>query len=120
MGRPKKRTLKEYMTLDYPMIVTREQDGSFGVEYPDLPGAGGTGKTLKSAMADAETSRKLWIKTSLELGWHIPAPDEPSKQARITLRLPSVLKYRLERRAASEGTSLNSLVTRVLDNLETR
>ena len=118
MGRPKKRTLKDHMDVDYPMIVTREEDGSFGVEYPDLPGAGGTGKTLRAAVADAETSRRLWIETSLDLGWHVPLPNEPSQQARITLRLPSVLKYRLERRAASEGTSLNSLVTRVLANLE--
>jgi hypothetical protein len=44
----------------------------------------------------------------------IPAPDEESTSARITLRLPDALKRNVEAAASREGVSVNTWIVRAL------
>jgi len=59
----------------YEMIIYwSEEDQSFVVEVPELPGCMADGPTYGEAVANAEKIIEEWIQTARELGREIPAP----------------------------------------------
>jgi predicted RNase H-like HicB family nuclease len=51
-----------------------EEDESFIVEVPELPGCMGDGDTYEKAVTNAQKVVGQWIETALELGRPIPQP----------------------------------------------
>jgi predicted RNase H-like HicB family nuclease len=49
------------MEYVYPAIFHRNEDGSYTVVYPDLPGCISEGKTLGNALYMAQSALKQWI-----------------------------------------------------------
>ena len=49
------------MEYIYPAIFHKNDDGSYTITYPDLPGCISEGKTLGSAMDMAQTALAQWI-----------------------------------------------------------
>ncbi|MBA2242731.1 MAG: type II toxin-antitoxin system HicB family antitoxin [Chthoniobacterales bacterium] len=63
------------MTSRYEMVIYwSNDDNSFVVEVPELPGCMADGQTYAEAVANAEVVIKEWIKTARELGRPIPEP----------------------------------------------
>ena len=59
----------------YEMIIYwSEEDQSFVVEVPELPGCMADGPTYRKAVANAEKVIDEWIQTAYELGREIPVP----------------------------------------------
>jgi len=59
----------------YEMIVYwSDEDQSFVVEVPELPGCMADGPTYREAVANAEKVIEEWIETAKELGREIPVP----------------------------------------------
>ena len=59
----------------YGMIVYwSEDDESFVVDVPELPGCMADGKTYQDAVSNAEIIIQEWIDTANELGRTIPEP----------------------------------------------
>lgn len=59
----------------YEMIIYwSDDDQSFVVEVPELPGCMADGPTYREAVANAEKVIEEWIQTAKELGREIPAP----------------------------------------------
>ena len=59
----------------YEMIVYwSDEDQSFVVEVPELPGCMADGPTYREAVANAEKIIEEWIQTAKELGREIPVP----------------------------------------------
>jgi predicted RNase H-like HicB family nuclease len=59
----------------YEMIIYwRDEDQSFVVEVPELPGCMADGATYRKAVANAERVIDAWIQTAYELGREIPVP----------------------------------------------
>ncbi len=56
------------------VIYWSNDDNSFVVEVPELPGCMADGQTYAEAVANAEVVIKEWIKTARELGRPIPEP----------------------------------------------
>jgi predicted RNase H-like HicB family nuclease len=63
------------MTFKYELIIYwSEEDQSFIVEVPELPGCAADGETYQAAVANVEVVIQEWIETAQELGHPIPAP----------------------------------------------
>jgi predicted RNase H-like HicB family nuclease len=59
----------------YEMIIYwSDEDQSFVVEVPELPGCMADGPTYRKAVANAERVIDEWIQTAYELGREIPVP----------------------------------------------
>lgn len=68
------------MKLTYPAIFTYyKQDGSYSVEFPDLPGCATGGASLTEAMEMGIDAASGWILTELEAGNTLPSTSELNK-----------------------------------------
>ena len=63
------------MSIKYELIIYwSEDDGSFIVEVPELPGCMADGETYEEAVANAQQVIEEWIETAKELGRPVPEP----------------------------------------------
>jgi len=63
------------MSIKYELIIYwSDEDGSFVVEVPELPGCMADGETYEQALANAKQVIEEWIETAGELGRPIPEP----------------------------------------------
>jgi predicted RNase H-like HicB family nuclease len=63
------------MSIRYELIIYwSEEDRSFVVEVPELPGCMADGETYEQAVANAQQVIEEWIETARELGRPIPQP----------------------------------------------
>jgi predicted RNase H-like HicB family nuclease len=63
------------MTMKYELIIYwSEEDGSFVVEVPELPGCVADGETYIEALHNAQPVMQEWIEIAQELGRPIPQP----------------------------------------------
>jgi len=102
------KDLEYYMGLKYPFILEQDEDGSYFIKYPDLPGCMTCGSTVDEAVRMGEDARKCWIESALLDGGFIPEPrtaeDYPDN---FKLRLPKTLYRQLATNANAEGVSMN-------------
>ena len=56
------------------IIYWSEEDNSFIVEVPELPGCMADGETVGDAIANAEVVIREWIETAEERGQELPNP----------------------------------------------
>lgn len=63
------------MSIKYELIIYwSDEDVSFVVEIPELPGCMADGETYEQAVANAQQAIEEWIETARELGRAIPEP----------------------------------------------
>lgn len=63
------------MSIKYELIVYwSEEDRSFIVEVPELPGCMADGETYEQAVANAQRVIEEWIETASERGRAMPEP----------------------------------------------
>jgi predicted RNase H-like HicB family nuclease len=104
------KTLDYYLGLNYPFIVQKDNDGTFNIKYPELPGCISCGDNLEKAVSMGEFAKTAWLKTAFESGRTIPEPsgmEENSYTGNFRLRMPKTLHRDLAQRAATEGVSMN-------------
>jgi predicted RNase H-like HicB family nuclease len=102
------KNLEYYMNLKYPFTLEQDDDGSYLIDFPDLPGCMTCGETIEFAIKMGEDARKCWIESALSDGDFIPEPkaveDYPYN---FKLRLPKTLYKQLATGASAEGVSMN-------------
>jgi len=102
------KDLQYYMKLRYPFTLEQDEDGSYFIQFPDLPGCMTCGATIEEAIAMGEDARKCWIDSALQDGDFVPEPktaeDYPDN---FKLRLPKSLYRQLATNANAEGVSMN-------------
>jgi predicted RNase H-like HicB family nuclease len=102
------KDLQYYMGLKYPFFLEQDDDGSYFIEYPDLPGCMTCGMTVEEVLKMGEDAKKCWISSALQDHAFIPEPkaveDYPDN---FKLRLPRSLYKQLSLNAHSEGVSMN-------------
>lgn len=63
------------MSIKYELIIYwSEEDHTFVVEVPELPGCMADGETYEEAVTNAKKVIEEWIETAQELGRPIPKP----------------------------------------------
>jgi excisionase family DNA binding protein len=84
---------------EYQMLIYwSDEDQSFLVEVPELPGCMADGKTRREALANTETVIQEWIDTAQALGRSIPQPQGrlltvPEAADRLGLSIAMVRRY---------------------------
>ncbi|MCI8742478.1 MAG: hypothetical protein HFG63_07585 [Lachnospiraceae bacterium] len=56
----------------YPAVFSSNEDGSFTITYPDLPGCITEGKSLGNAMYMAQTALTQWVEYLMDKKQEIP------------------------------------------------
>jgi predicted RNase H-like HicB family nuclease len=102
--------LAYYLALEYPYTV-KPDDGSYFIEFPDLPGCMTQVEDPAEIAAMAEEIRTLWIEGEYEDGATIPEPVTKEYSGKFVLRVPKSLHRDLAEAAEREGVSLNAYVT---------
>lgn len=116
--------MKEYI---YPAIFSQNDDGSYTVTYPDLPGCITEGKSLKDALAMSQKALTQWIEYLLDKKVELPTATsvyqvevDPShefvnmvcadlKDNRAVKRTVSIPKW-LDDQATAAGLSLSRIL----------
>ncbi len=63
------------MSIRYELVIYwSEQDSTFIVEVPELPGCMADGQTYQEAVTNVEIIIQEWMDTAKELGRSIPSP----------------------------------------------
>jgi predicted RNase H-like HicB family nuclease len=63
------------MSIKYEMIIYwSEEDRSFVVEVPELPGCMADGETYELALSNAKIVVQEWIESAREMGRVVPEP----------------------------------------------
>lgn len=123
--------MNEYI---YPAIFSKNEDGSYSVTYPDLPGCITEGKTLKDALLMSQKALTQWIEYLSDKNQEIPVASPADeieieknhefvnmvyadlKDNRAVKRTVSIPKW-LDEQASAAGLSLSRILQ---DALKTR
>lgn len=114
----------------YPAIFHSNDDGSYTVTYPDLPGCISEGKSLGNAMYMAQAALTQWIDYLLDKKQAIPAASDAGnmrtaqnefvnlicadvKDGRAVKRTVSIPKW-MDDRVAEAGLSLSRVLQEAL------
>lgn len=108
-----RQPLSYYLALEYPYTVVPD-DGSYYIEYPDLPGCMTQVEEAQDIPEAAEEIRALWIEGEYEDGHDIPEPLSTELSGKFVARVPKSLHRDLVQSAKREGMSLNSYVVALL------
>jgi antitoxin HicB len=112
-----KKDLKYFLGLKYPLEIRpiEHAEGGYYAVYPDFGGATahGDGKTIATAIKEADISKELTIESLLAKGEIVPEPAT-SYSGKFIIRAPKSLHRDLAARANREGVSLNQLATTLL------
>jgi len=110
-----RKSLEDYLGLQYPLNVYADPEGGFVVVFPDLPGCMTQVDSIEELPAMAEDARVGWIETEYERGNDIPIPSHPEEYSgKFNVRLPRSLHRSLAEGAEREGISLNQYVVALL------
>jgi len=69
------KALEDYLKLPYPLVITPDDEGGYGVEVPDLPGCvtyADKWEDIPDRVREAMTS---WIGSALKHSDPIPEPS---------------------------------------------
>ena len=66
----KKKTIDEYMAMDYKLKVVEDPDeGGFVAFYPELSGCITCGETLEEVTENALDAKRIWFEAAIEDGF---------------------------------------------------
>jgi predicted RNase H-like HicB family nuclease len=126
------------MTKVYPAIFHKDEDGTFWVEFPDLPGCLTDGETIEKAIANAEEVLGVYIVTRMEENLEVTSPSNieelntgdgftsyvttdidqyrrNTKSVKKTLSIPQWLNEEAEKQHISFSAVLQSALKRELN-----
>lgn len=110
-----RRTLAEYMALQYPITLRPDPSGEgYLAEHPDLDGCMSQGGSPAEAVGNLEEARALWMEVRLDEGLPIPEPIAEEPSGRLLVRMPPWLHARLTDLAQRQRVSLNQLLVSAL------
>lgn len=122
-----KKLLQEYV---YPAVFHANDDNTYTIIFPDLPGCISEGKSLGNAMKMAEAALTQWIEYLKDSKEEIPAPSKLQdvelennefvnfirvdiKDTRAVKRTISLPRW-MDEQAAEEGLSLSKILQEAL------
>ncbi|MCB2213320.1 type II toxin-antitoxin system HicB family antitoxin [bacterium] len=114
----KKRSLQEYLSLEYTVMLKKGEDG-YEAWHPEFGRwtAMGVGDTPAEALAELDAMRRSAIEEFYGENLKIPEPavdEDKEYSGQLVLRLPRSLHKHLAETARIEGTSLNQYLLYLL------
>jgi predicted RNase H-like HicB family nuclease len=69
-------------TMNYPVVIHKDQGSDYGVTVPDLPGCFSAGSTIDEAIAMAQEAIELHLEGLIEEGEPVPEPGSVEQHQR--------------------------------------
>lgn len=88
----------------YPAIFHSNEDGSFTITYPDLPGCISEGKNLANAMYMAQTALAQWIEYLTDKKQSLPSPTNLKCLKSTELEFVNLIRADIKDRRAVKRT----------------
>lgn len=88
----------------YPAIFHSNEDGSFTITYPDLPGCISEGKNLANAMYMAQTALAQWIEYLTDKKQSLPSPTNLKCLKTTELEFVNLIRADIKDRRAVKRT----------------
>ncbi len=88
----------------YPAIFHSNEDGSFTITYPDLPGCISEGKNLANAMYMAQTALAQWIEYLTDKKQSLPSPTNLKCLKTTDLEFVNLIRADIKDRRAVKRT----------------
>ena len=104
----------------YPGIIY-EDEGTFWIEFPDLPGCQSTGDNIDELMTNAEEALGVYLATKMDyvVDWKAPSPSRLEEldagEGVKTYVSTDVSKYHRETRAVQKMISLPEWMAKEVD-----
>ena len=114
--------MSESPTRGYALEIEQEEDGTWTVAVPDLPGAVAAAAGPVEAIAEVGDAIDAWIAAARAQGATVPLPTPAADQfsGRFVVRVPRSLHRAATQRAAREGVSLNTYCVTALTQAVTQ
>ncbi len=110
-----KLSLEQYLRLDYPIELVRDEEDAWVASIPDLPGCNSYGDTVSEAVDGVTKMKNLWIRGRYDSDQPIPEPTEDDDfSGRFVLRIPKALHRSLAFQAQRQSVSLNHYASHLL------
>jgi predicted RNase H-like HicB family nuclease len=111
------KKLEYYLGLHWTYrLEWDDRDNVWVARIAELDGCASYGNTPEEAIKNVRSALAAYIKTMLEEGAEIPEPPKPEEyKGRISLRTTPEKHYKLVRKAAAAGKSLNSLLDELIE-----
>lgn len=112
-----KKSLEEYLALEYTFRVIADPEGGYVIEFPDLKGCLTQVDDPNEIVPMAMDAKRAWMTVRYEEGMDIPLPTYPDLEeysGRFVLRMPKRLHRNLAEQAKDNGVSLNTWIVHLL------
>lgn len=111
---------EHYLSLNYRFTLSKDEEGDFIVEVPDLPGCIADGRTAEEALKNVRDAMRAWIESRIAAGLAVPEPRELEEfSGKLVVRMPKGLHRKLSLQADQEGVSLNQYIVSLLSAAST-
>lgn len=109
--------LNYYLNLPWTYrIEWSNEDNCYIISIAELPGCSSDGETIEEAVNMVKGALKSHLSAMINHGDNITEPPKPEDyKGRITLRTSPEKHYKLVRKAAAQGKSLNKLLDEIID-----
>ena len=91
--------------------LSPDEGGGYFVTFPDLPGCASDGDTLEEALNNAAEAENTWLAANKH--WEKAKNIPP---ARLVARFPRSVHLELQRQAAREGVSINTMLVSLVSH----
>ena len=91
--------------------LSLEDGGGYLVTFPELPGCMSDGDAIDEALNNAAEAENAWLAANEH--WK---KEKSSQPARLVARLPRSVHLELQRRAAHEGVSINTMLVSLVSH----
>lgn len=108
--------LKDYLNLDYAIVLQRDEEGDWVATIKELEGCVADGPTPDEAIRNLQSMKELWLKVRARSRRPIPLParEQDIFSGKYLQRVPRSLHRKLVAAAEQDGVSLNQFTSAVL------
>lgn len=112
-----KKDLNYYLNLNWTYrFEWSDEDGCYVASVAELPGCMSDGETIEQAAAMIKEALESHISAMLKHGDEIPEPPKPGEyKGKILFRTTPQKHYKLVKKAASQGKSLNKFLEEITE-----
>ena len=71
-----------------PVRISKQEDGLYRAECPDLQGCFTDSKTLDGAITDIQDAIHVWLSSQKAMGWQLPKAIKPCDELPVEAQIP--------------------------------
>jgi len=68
--------------------ISKQEDGLYRAECPDLQGCFVDDRTLEGALANIQDAIQVWLSSQKTMGWEFPKKVSPRKELPLEMSIP--------------------------------